>query len=307
MDLLKDSLQVDWTYMDAVEANSSAVTAILQQVYILRSQDAIFSVFDWPRDIDVEVHAQGPLQPFGADFWTPPSSHDSANLASSLTFAHMPSAQSLATVDPPPLACAAGNNVSATFSSTLPFHRHLTAAKAACWHSHFQTIREVANGEHEAVLVLEDDVDVERDIDRRLQALLGALPRDWDIVYLGHCWSDESQFPPLRNISLRLTSGRMTSSALHPANAPKCTHAYVLSRTGARRIVVHLRHPPFAYSRAIDQAFSWLVQSQRLRAFSIVPPIVVQRKISRSDVMPGLGSAWRSRLYDGVLGVNEQN
>jgi hypothetical protein len=99
----------------------------------------------------------------------------------------------------------------------------------------------------------------------------------------------------------------MTSSALHPASAPKCTHAYVLSRTGARRIVVHLRHPPFAYSRAIDQAFSWLVQSQRLRAFSIVPPVVVQRKISGSDVMPGLGSAWRSRLYDGVLGVNEQN
>jgi hypothetical protein len=97
----------------------------------------------------------------------------------------------------------------------------------------------------------------------------------------------------------------MTSSALHPANAPKCTHAYVLSRTGARRIVVHLRHPPFAYSRAIDQALSWLVQSRRLRAYSIVPPVVVQRKISSSDVMPGLGSAWLSTLYDGVLGVNK--
>ena len=99
----------------------------------------------------------------------------------------------------------------------------------------------------------------------------------------------------------------MTSSALHPANAPKCTHAYVLSRTGARRIVVYLRHPPFAYSRAIDQALSWLVQSRRLRAYSIVPPVVVQRKISGSDVMPGLGSAWRSTLYDGVLGVHKQS
>lgn len=199
MDLLKDSLQVNWTYMDAVEANSSAVTTVLRQVYLLRSQvesrlehgtehvqeDAIFSVFDWPRDIEAMVHAQGSLQPFGADFWTLPSSHDSTSLANSLTFAHMPSAQPVATVDPPPLACAAGNNVSATFSSTLPFHRHLTAAKAACWHSHFQTIREVADGENEAVLVLEDDVDVERDMDRRLRALLGALPGDWDIIYLG--------------------------------------------------------------------------------------------------------------------------
>lgn len=199
MDLLKDSLRVNWTYMDAVEANSSAVTTVLRQVYLLRSEvesrlqhgtehaqeGAVFSVFDWPRDIEAVVHAHGPVQPFGADFWTLPSSHDSTSLANSLTFSHTPSAHHVATVDLPPLACAAGNNISATFSSTLPFHRHLTSAKAACWHSHFQTIREVANGEHEAVLVLEDDVDVERDMDRRLQALLGALPGNWDIIYLG--------------------------------------------------------------------------------------------------------------------------
>ena len=207
MDLLKDALHVDWTYMDAVEANSSAVTTILHQVYILRSQsesrleygnehmqdDANFPVFHWPRDIEAMIHSQGPLRPFGADFWTLPSSRDSTDLAThasmvpvdSHAFAHLPSAQPVAVVDPPPLACASGNNVSATFSPTLPLYRHLTAAKVACWYSHFQTIRDVANGEHEAVLVLEDDVDIEHDMDRRLQALWGALPRDWDIVYLG--------------------------------------------------------------------------------------------------------------------------
>ncbi|KAH9060780.1 hypothetical protein EDB87DRAFT_1789626 [Lactarius vividus] len=318
MDLLKDALHVNWTYMDAVEANTSAVAAILRHVYILRSQlgsrleygnkhvqdDATFLVFDWPRDIETVIHSQGPLRPFGADLWTLPPSHDSTDLATHAS-ANMPSAKPVA-VGPPPLACASGNNVSATFSSNLPLFRHLTAAKVACWYSHFQTIRDVANGEREAVMVLEDDVDIEHDMDKRLQALWGALPRDWDVVYLGHCWSDESQHPPLRNISLRLPSGRMAWSALHPASAPKCTHAYVLSRTGARRIVAHLRHPPFAYSRAIDQALSWLVLSRRLRAYSIVPPVVVQRKISGSDVMPGLGSAWRSRLYDGVFGGNKQ-
>ncbi|KAI9445538.1 hypothetical protein H4582DRAFT_1916072 [Lactarius indigo] len=327
MGLLMDALHVDWTYTDAVEANSSAVTVVLRQVYTLRNQlesrlgyggegvqgSSTFPVFDWPRDIEAVIHSQGPLRPFGADFWTLPPSHGSTDLAThasivgSHTSTHMPSARPLASVDPPPLACASGNNVSATFSSNLPLYRHLTTAKVACWYSHFQTIRDVANGEYEAVMVLEDDVDIEHDMDRRLQALWGALPRDWDIIYLGHCWSDESQFPPLRNITLQLPSGRMASSALHPASAPKCTHAYVLSRIGARRIVAHLRHPPFAYSRAIDQALSWLVQSQRLRAFSIVPPVVVQRKISGSDVMPGLGSAWRNRLYNGVLGTSSKD
>jgi GR25 family glycosyltransferase involved in LPS biosynthesis len=35
------------------------------------------------------------------------------------------------------------------------------------------------------VLVLEDDIDIEWDVKKRLQALLVALPNDWDIVYLG--------------------------------------------------------------------------------------------------------------------------
>ena len=199
MDLLRDALQVDWEYMDAIEANSSAVRTILHQVYILRSQvelqlkngiehmqeNAISSVFDWPRDVEAVIHSQGPLRPLGAEFWALPSSHDSTTSADPLTFTHIPSSQPVATFDPPPLACASGNNVSATFSPSLPFYRHLTAAKAACWHSHFQTIREVANGDDEAVLVLEDDVDIERDMNRRLQALLGALPREWDIIFLG--------------------------------------------------------------------------------------------------------------------------
>jgi hypothetical protein len=90
-------------------------------------------------------------------------------------------------------------------------------------------------------------------------------------------------------------------TALHPAHAPKCTHAYALSVSGARRLRAHLRHAPFAYSRAVDQALAWLVSSGRLNAFSIVPPVVVQRKVGSSDLMLGKGSEWRETLYDGVL------
>ena len=38
---------------------------------------------------------------------------------------------------------------------------------------------------------------------------------------------------------------------LHPSFGPKCTHTYALSRSGARRLLLHLRHPPFAYSWAL--------------------------------------------------------
>ncbi len=265
MDLLKDALHVNWTYMDAVEANSSAVTKILRQVYILRNReygnehvqdDAIFPVFDWPRDIEAVIHSQGPLRPFGADFWTLPSSHGSTDLATHTSIvdphasAHMPSAQPVAAVDPPPLACASGNNVSATFSSDLPLYRRLTAAKVACWYSHFQTIRDVANGEHEAVLVLEDDVDIEHDMDRRLQALWGALPRDWDIIYLGASIpksSDHSQ--RLHHRSLLVRRVTVSAPAQHLSATAKWPHG-IDGIAPCQRSQVHTRVRAITHRRS---------------------------------------------------------
>jgi hypothetical protein len=205
MDRLRDALHLNWTYRDACEANAPVVTTILRQVQVLRSQltpqpkpgDAnarhpvIVSVFDWPHDLEDTICSRETLQPSGADLWTQPSSNSlldlavPAEIADPYAFTRSPSVQAPAVADPTPLACTSGNNVSAASSPNLPLHRRLTAAKVACWYSHLQTIREIANGKDEAVLVLEDDIDIERDVKRRLQALLDALPNDWDIVYLG--------------------------------------------------------------------------------------------------------------------------
>ena len=94
--------------------------------------------------------------------------------------------------------------------------------------------------------------------------------------------------------------------SVHPSFAPKCTHAYALSRAGARRLLHHLLYPPFAYSRALDQAFSWLVQSGRLKSFSVVPSVVIQHKLSGSDIdggENGLGSGWKEKLEHGILSL----
>jgi hypothetical protein len=63
-----------------------------------------------------------------------------------------------------------------------------------------------------------------------------------------------------------------------------------------------LLYPPFAYSRALDQAFAWLVISERLKSYSVVPSVVVQRKVGGSDVMSGNGSTWKDELVRGVFG-----
>ena len=97
---------------------------------------------------------------------------------------------------------------------------------------------------------------------------------------------------------------RLASTSVHPSRAPKCTHAYAVTRAGARKLVEHLRFVPFAYSRALDQAYAWLVLSGRVKSYSVVPSLVVQRKVASSDIDPGhagVGSEWRESLENGVF------
>ncbi|KAF8879961.1 hypothetical protein BD779DRAFT_1550532 [Infundibulicybe gibba] len=283
MEDLRRTLGLEWDYVTATGVSDPIVNKILARVHVARN--GLISVaqdpetaFHWPDDIDMLSRSHQPVDIWGSTFW-----------AGSL----------LPNTSYRPMACAEHNSAIPAFASDLPQHKLLTPARVACWHSHLQLIARIADmpaGPGEAAaIVLEDDIDMERDIHVRLKNLLQVLPTDWHILFLGHCWSNESHHPPL---PLGPARGH-----LHPSHAPKCTHGYALSRIGARRLLLHLLHPPFAYSRAIDQAFAWLVESGRLNSYSIVPSIIVQRKAEQSDVGLGTGSTWRDHLVDGVFGT----
>ncbi|KAJ3715202.1 hypothetical protein C8R42DRAFT_681972, partial [Lentinula raphanica] len=175
-----------------------------------------------------------------------------------------------------------------------------------------QTGNRDKNHEHISI-ILEDDIDVEKDIRSRLRRIWNVLPNDWDVVFLGHCWSDESFWPALTHPVL---TG--VWNTLHPSHSPRCTHAYALSPPGARKILAHLEYPPFAYSRAIDQAYAWLVSSGRLKAYSVVGSVAVQVKSGntprKGDSRDGegkgsvsIGDVWRpgSLRKNATQGGNE--
>ncbi|KAF8510337.1 hypothetical protein JB92DRAFT_2791854 [Gautieria morchelliformis] len=161
---------------------------------------------------------------------------------------------------------------------SLPPWRILSRGMIACWIGHLNIIRQILKLQLEVAIVLEDDVDLEYDISSRLMDMWPALPHDgWDIVMLGHCHSNESMYPSL-----------LGAPSLHPSFAPKCTHAYAISRSGAKRLARMLSTPGFAHSRALDQAISWLISTGKIRSYSVVPAIVVQSKRTASDI-------WRTR------------
>ncbi|KAF9016646.1 hypothetical protein BDZ89DRAFT_961714, partial [Hymenopellis radicata] len=284
MEHLRRALGLDLEYVAATDSSDKRITAILQQVRAVRMQypsnttiadtSSTRFPFKWPSNIDSLALSNVSLHTAQRSFWD------------------MPVPDRL---DGLPVLAAQRDFTVAPFYSNVSEHKILSPARIACWDSHLSVIKRIAHSQdHNVGFVIEDDVDMERDIRDRLGRVWSALPQDWDMVFLGHCWSNESYYPAIASPE--------SGSALHPSRNPKCTHAYALSRTGARRLFLHLVHPPFAYSRAIDQAFAWLIRSNRVKSYSLVPSVVIQRKIGGSDVSSGKGSRWRDVLVNGVFG-----
>ncbi|KAF8345436.1 hypothetical protein F5887DRAFT_1061804 [Amanita rubescens] len=292
MERLRKYLGLRWAYFPATPNDSSVIHAIMQRVKILREEcekNGTNCNFAWPGDLNSSALSMKSLHLWSSDFLTPASLQLLAE-----TWLSNPVH---------PLTCVTKNFHIPKYDPKLPLNRLLTPARVACWHSHLSVIQLISNEEGldpwSSVLVLEDDVDMESDIKSQLRNLWPLLPPDWDIVFLGHCWSDESKSKPLTGPNQEPWNS--SRSMLYPSRSPKCTHAYALTRMGARRLLLHLQYTPFAYSRAIDQAIAWLIESGRLKGYSVVPSIVAQRKIVQSDVMPGKGSKWKDHLTNGIL------
>ncbi|KAF9445613.1 hypothetical protein P691DRAFT_632097, partial [Macrolepiota fuliginosa MF-IS2] len=311
METLREALGLEWTYVDGLQSTNELTQEIWE--WVIRVRDDRPTVindtesrhsglppasigFAWPENIDQLALSSVPIDFWGDTIWSTPSA------------IHNPTPYH-------PAGCAVNNYRILGFTPELPEHLVLTRARIACWYSHISIIHSIANNKEldldSAYVIFEDDIDMEKDITQRLSILWNSLPQDWDIVFLGHCWSDEKKNPPLPvmltepvkvgHIKTASQNTTLTIHQLHPSNQPKCTHAYAVSKRGARRLLLYLRYPPFAYSRAVDQAISWLIEIGRINSYTVVPSLVVQTKEDVSDISPGTGGGWTERLLDGVL------
>ncbi|KDN35879.1 hypothetical protein RSAG8_11241, partial [Rhizoctonia solani AG-8 WAC10335] len=174
------------------------------------------------------------------------------------------------------------------FNITMP--TPISPAAVSCWYSHYQVLRSIADGPDEAAIVFEDDIDMEFDLEKRLREMWRALPVDWDVVMLGHCQSHEWGHPKLK-----------LTPALHRSTHTMCTHAYAVSKRGARKLVRFLRSEHFAYSRPVDHTFIHLGNHELIKIYSVLPTVVLQTKDNPSDIVAGTGGLKTEFLVDSVL------
>jgi hypothetical protein len=180
-DVFRVALGPAWTYFDATDTSDPAIARIMANVRTQRDQNPASMtelLFRWPGGIDAVVSSSEVIGAAESDLWAfsaPASADDSAEGFVVNSSSPETSAIPLYTPGPP------GYNI-------------LTASELACWHSHLGVIHLVANSpEHNATVVLEDDVDMGRDIHERLERVWDAVPAGWDIVFLGACPKERRQ------------------------------------------------------------------------------------------------------------------
>lgn len=184
MEYLRSIQDLTWTVIDAIPGNATLVNRILDWVALRRVQDKEMgpSGFHWPEEINAlsAKHAE-PLNPSGSDTWADasPSSNPKSGKSSPFTYSSLP--------------CAVQDDSIPTFTNDTPEWMKLSPAKIACWHSHVSAIRRFVDGqdvrdhrhEDDVAIILEDDIDMEKDISTRLSRVWTFLPAGWDIVFLG--------------------------------------------------------------------------------------------------------------------------
>ncbi|KAG6849761.1 hypothetical protein H0H93_005443 [Arthromyces matolae] len=124
MEHLRKTLGLDWTYIEAIDAENPIVNRILNSVRLIRSTRSFDSAFTWP---SVEAGIDEPIDAWDSDFLAPMSTHE-----------QKPSYYR-------PLVCATDNDTITPYDPSLPEHRLLTAARIACWYSHLSVIHNIAN------------------------------------------------------------------------------------------------------------------------------------------------------------------
>ena len=132
--------------------------------------------------------------------------------------------------------------------------------RIGCLLSHYMLWQTLWHLPHEEILILEDDVFLCEDFEKRFLEFKKQLPDDWQYVFVGHCC-----LPP-EDYQLKVTDNIITTT-----HAPMCTHAYMIKKSSIP-VLLDTNHQAWS---AVD------IQIQKktlkiLKHYVFMPPLVEQ-------------------------------
>jgi GR25 family glycosyltransferase involved in LPS biosynthesis len=134
-------------------------------------------------------------------------------------------------------------------------------AMVACKKSHQSIIETARNLKHNNICVLEDDVIFDDNFLNMADICVSNIPDDWDLLFLGHCFSK----PYTEAISRMI---------YRPINI-FCTHCYCVHKKAYDTIIEYLSNTKYLYM-PIDHIYNYLHQKHILNMYMCYPSIANQ-------------------------------
>jgi glycosyl transferase family 25 len=157
---------------------------------------------------------------------------------------------------------------------------HLNTGEIACSLSHRNIYQAMIDNGWKRILIFEDDIVPDLNSFSRLTNVIGELPDNWELLYLGYLKNEKATtgkkikqlwyiimswfgFSRLTTAMLMNSLPKPFSNSLMKAGFHDCTHAYAISVEGAKKLIEV--QTPVKY-RA-DNLLSALVMKGKLKAF----------------------------------------
>lgn len=140
----------------------------------------------------------------------------------------------------------------------------LSLGQISCYFGHLNIYNHFLKTNKSHCLVFEDDVSTFLSINKLHTALsnnINNLPKDYDILFLGYCHEY------CKNI-------KKVNPYMGKSRTPFCTHAYILSRKGVRKLLKYIKYPT---DNPIDKIIVKLIKAKKLISYSSIPYIFTQK------------------------------
>lgn len=167
-----------------------------------------------------------------------------------------------------------------------PMANGLSNGEVGCYLSHVEVWQRLSESQHDAALVLEDDVLFTGDTDALCNAFSG-LPFEVDLIRMSSLKKAKGQE------AWAMGEHRLLIAAMHPSGS----QGYWLSRSGARKLLTSMPTPSRELDKALDRCWQF-----GLHAFLLDPPVVQEEPGSVTSIpkrskrsRPG----WVARRWEG--------
>ncbi len=170
-------------------------------------------------------------------------------------------------------------------------HKRMTAGEVGCSLSHKMIYQEVIEQQYKKVLILEDDVVIDREKIMLFNTISSELPNNWQLWYLGYA---KNVKPPANafakklfyhfcySLGIKRTLNHTVINNLYPApysahlqkaGFHDCTHAYAITNEAAR--ILLKQQTPVQY--IADNLLAFTCTNDLLRAFVSTPALINQQ------------------------------